>query len=74
MENFRTKLILAYLKGKKACSLKELMEKFGVSSATIHRDAEELAKRDAVERVRGGLVYKDAPDPSGRTLKRLRQS
>ena len=41
------------------------MEKFGVSSATIHRDAEELAKRDAVERVRGGLVYKDAPGPNG---------
>ena len=65
MENLRTKLILAHLKSKRACSLKELMEKFGVSSATIHRDAEELAKRDAVERVRGGLVYKDAPDPSG---------
>lgn len=65
MENLRTKLILAHLKSRKACSLKELMKKFGVSSATIHRDADELAKRDAVERVRGGLVYKDAPEPSG---------
>ena len=65
MENLRTKLILVHLKSRKACSLKELMAKFGVSSATIHRDAEELAKRDVVERVRGGLVYKEPSVPNG---------
>lgn len=38
------------------------MEKFGVSSATIHRDIELLAKRDVIERVRGGIIYNDAPN------------
>ena len=65
MENFRTRQILAYLKARKSCTLAELMEKFGVSSATIHRDVEVLTRRDAVERVRGGLIYNDAPDANG---------
>ena len=43
----------------------ELMDAFGVSSATIHRDVAILAKRDAVERVRGGLIYNETPAPSG---------
>ena len=41
------------------------MEKFGVSSATIHRDIELLAKRDVIERVRGGIIYNDAPNARG---------
>ena len=61
MEKLRTHRILAYLKERKSCTLAELMERFGVSSATIHRDVLELARRDAVERVRGGLVFRDAP-------------
>lgn len=65
MENLRTRQILAYLKSKKSCSLGELMKRFRVSSATIHRDAELLAQRGVVERVRGGLVYHDAPDSHG---------
>jgi len=62
MDNIRIRQILALLKERRTCSLKELMDRFGVSSATIHRDVAVLAKRDAVERVRGGLVYNDAPD------------
>lgn len=62
MDNIRIRQILALLKERRTCSLKELMDRFGVSSATIHRDVAVLAKRDAVERVRGGLVYSDAPD------------
>ena len=62
MENIRTRQILAYLKQRKSCTLAELMKKFGVSPATIHRDVASLAKRDAVERVRGGIVYNDAPE------------
>ena len=54
--------MLAYLKDRKSCSIAELMEKFGISSATAHRDILILAKRDAVERVRGGIIYNDAPD------------
>ena len=65
MESFRRKMILSYLKRKKHCTLKELMTEFDVSSATIHRDVALLARRDAVERVRGGLVYNEAPDSNG---------
>ena len=54
--------MLEYLKDRKSCSIAELMRKFGISSATAHRDVLLLAKRDAVERVRGGIVYSDAPD------------
>lgn len=60
MEKLRTRLILDYLRKHKSCTLEELMQEFKVSSATIHRDVEELAKRDAVERVRGGLIYNEA--------------
>lgn len=62
MDNIRLRRILAYLKERRSCTLRELMEKFHVSSATIHRDVEALSKRDAVERVRGGLLYADAPE------------
>lgn len=59
MEKLRTHLILEYLQRKKRCTLTELMREFAVSSATIHRDVEELSRRDAVTRVRGGLVYNE---------------
>ena len=59
MEKMRTYLILDYLRRKKRCTLAELMRKFRVSSATIHRDVEELARRDAVMKVRGGLVFNE---------------
>jgi len=62
MEKLRTRRMLAYVKAKKFCTVAELMERFGASSATVHRDIAELAKRDAVERVRGGIVFNDAPD------------
>lgn len=57
MDNIRIRRIEAYLKTAKTSSLKELMEKFGVSSATIHRDAAELSRRGSAHRVGGGLVY-----------------
>ena len=62
MEKMRTYLILDYLRQKKRCTLTELMRKFNVSSATIHRDVDELARRDAVMKVRGGLVFNDVSD------------
>ena len=65
MENLRTRRILAYLKKRKECSYGELMAHFGVSPATIHRDVASIARLDAVELVRGGLVYKGPPkDPA----------
>ena len=65
MDNIRIRQILAYLKARKSCTLKELMDAFDVSSAIIHRDVAILAKRDAVERVRGGLIYNETSAPSG---------
>jgi len=62
MKRLRTYDILQYLKKRKRCTLNELMRKFGVSSATIHRDVAELVRRNAVERVRGGIVFADAPE------------
>ncbi len=67
MEKFRTHLILDYLKARKRCTLIELMKKFNVSSATIHRDVKELSQRDAVSKVRGGLIWNECdalPDES----------
>ena len=61
MRKLRTYDILEHLKKRKRCTLAELMRKFGVSSATIHRDVSELVSRNAVERVRGGIVFVDAP-------------
>ena len=63
MRKLRSYDILDYLKKRKRCTLSELMEKFGVSSATIHRDVAELESRNAIERVRGGIVFADAPAP-----------
>ena len=62
MKNLRNYDILEYLKKRKRCTLAELMEKFKVSSATIHRDVAELIKGGAVERFRGGLVFAEAPE------------
>lgn len=62
MDNIRIHRIEAYLKTAKTSSLKELMAKFGVSSATIHRDAAELSRRGAAHRVSGGLVYIERDD------------
>lgn len=62
MDNIRTRRILAYLKVRKSCSAKELMEHFKASSATIHRDIVALSAAGSVERVRGGIVYR----PEGR--------
>ena len=65
MDNLRIRKIIGFAKEHKSCSIPELMEKFGVSSATIHRDIALLAKRDVVERVRGGIIYHEAPNARG---------
>ena len=65
MDNLRIRKIIGFAKERKSCSIPELMEKFGVSSATIHRDIALLAKRDVVERVRGGIIYHEAPNARG---------
>ncbi len=55
--------MLAFAKSRKSCTIEELMDKFGISSATAHRDVAALAKRDVIERVRGGIVYNEALEP-----------
>lgn len=62
MDTIRLYRMLSYLKQRKSCTVEELINKFDISPATAHRDIAALAQRDAVERVRGGVVYNDAPD------------
>ena len=61
MDNLRIRQILEFLKERKSCSIAELKDRFAVSNATIHRDIALLAERDAIERVRGGVVYNAQP-------------
>ena len=60
MKNLRTYAIVDHLKEKKYCSVEELIRLFGVSPATMYRDIAELAARGAVQRVRGGVAFKEA--------------
>ncbi len=57
MKNLRTFAIIDYLKEKKYCSVHELREHFGVSSATIHRDIASLVSRDVIQKVHGGVAF-----------------
>lgn len=63
MDKLRLKRIFEHLKQQQTCSFAELMDRFNVSYATIHRYAIELSKRDAVTRVRGGLVFNKTEAP-----------
>lgn len=67
MKNLRSYRILDYLKQKKYCSLCELMERFQVSTATIHRDVADLVARGALLRVRGGVAFPENRSDSGTT-------
>ena len=57
MKKMRTYDIIDYVKSKKRASLAELMAKFDVSSATIHRDVAELVASGHLERIRGGVAF-----------------
>ena len=57
MKKMRTYDIIDYVKSKKRASLAELMAKFNVSSATIHRDVAELVASGHLERIRGGVAF-----------------
>ena len=62
MKNLRSYQILDHLRQKKYCSLRELMERFQVSVATIHRDVADLVARGALVRVRGGVAFPEKRD------------
>lgn len=57
MKKMRTYDIIDYVKSRKRASLAELMKKFKVSSATIHRDVAELVASGHLERIRGGVAF-----------------
>ena len=61
MKSLRTYGIIDYLKQKKRCSIQELTDRFRVSVATIYRDIAELAARDMVQKVRGGIALNERP-------------
>ena len=56
MKSLRSYEIVQYVQERKYCSLPELMEKFQVSSATIHRDVAALVKAGQVRKVHGGVA------------------
>lgn len=66
MKNLRAFAIVDYLKEKKYCSIAELMEHFHVSSATIHRDIANLAEKNAIRKVRGGVACFDPAEDANR--------
>ena len=57
----RTQKILDILQEKHYCSIDELRVAVNTSSATIHRDVNELADRNLLKRVHGGV---EQPDPT----------
>lgn len=59
----RLQRITALLREKKALSTAELRQILGVSSMTIHRDLNELARTGQVERVHGGVLLTGAREP-----------
>ena len=59
MDNIRTRQILDYVKARKSCTLKELMQKFRISSATIRPIAGLLGPAEAVTGDDGGVVIAD---------------
>lgn len=74
MKSLRSYEIVQYVKERKYCSLAELMEKFHVSSATIHRDVAALVNAGQVRKVHGGVAAAEnvsAPALSGHYRDRL---
>ncbi|NLW87395.1 MAG: DeoR/GlpR transcriptional regulator [Planctomycetes bacterium] len=62
MKTLRSMKIVDFLQDKKYCSIKELLDHFDVSPATIHRDVCDLARRKLIQKVRGGIaIVQDSP-------------
>lgn len=59
MKNLRTYAIVDFLKDKRYCSVQKLIEHFQVSKATIYRDITDLADRDVIQKVRGGIALRE---------------
>ena len=59
MKKIRTYAIVDYLKQKKYCTIEELTKHFQVSPATMYRDIADLAARDVIRKVHGGIAFQD---------------
>jgi len=63
----RRKEILEWLEREKSLSLAEIVDRFGVSKMTAHRDLEALECRNALKRIHGGVVALEKPVRRGTT-------
>lgn len=63
MKTLRAFEIVDYLKERRHCSVEELMRRFDVSPATIHRDIAELTGKGFIQRVHGGVAIAQAAQP-----------
>ena len=61
MKYNRLKEIEAYIKKNKSLTLEELTSKFDISIQTLRRDLKELEEKGNIEKVYGGVVYKEKP-------------
>lgn len=59
MKKLRTYEIIDYLKERKYCSVQELIDHFQVSAATMYRDISDLVARDVVQKVHGGIAFRE---------------
>ena len=59
----RRKQLLEWLEEERSLSLMQIVERFGVSKMTAHRDLEVLEMRNALKRIHGGAVAIDRTPP-----------
>ncbi len=57
----RRKELLDWLEQEKSLSLLQIVERFGVSKMTAHRDLDLLERRKSLRRIHGGAVTLDKP-------------
>ena len=62
MKNLRTFEMIEFVREKKFCSLADLMEKFQISIATVHRDIAGLVASGKLRKVRGGVAAIERPE------------
>ena len=60
MKYDRIREIENYIKKKRSVSLNELLDKFDVSIQTLRRDLKELYDKNIIDKVYGGVVYKES--------------
>jgi hypothetical protein len=65
---------LEWLADQGALSIPQMVDRFGVSAMTIHRDLDMLAGQGDVRKVRGGVLPGDHTGSRQRSLRHLRQA